>query len=75
MLDKFGYILQKFLNDESIFFNFDNSSHQRCSLKKLFLKFSQIQWKAPVLESLFSKVVDLRPATLLKRDRNTGVFL
>ena len=29
------------------------SSHQRCSIKKVFLKISQIHRKTPVLESLF----------------------
>ena len=37
-------------------------------------KFRNILRKTPVLESLFNKVVDLRPATLLKRDSNTGVL-
>ena len=31
--------------------------------------------KTPVLESLFNKVAGLRPATLLKGDLNTRVFL
>ena len=31
--------------------------------------------KTPVLESFFNKVAGLRPATLLKRDSNAGVFL
>ena len=43
---------------------------KRCS-KKL-RKFHR---KATVLESLFNKVAGLRPATLLKRDSNTGAFL
>ena len=29
----------------------------------------------PVLEFLFNKVADLQPATLLKRDFKTGIFL
>ena len=37
-------------------------------MKKLLLKFSQYPQETPALESLF------RPATLLKRDPNTGVF-
>ena len=36
-------------------------------------KFGDIHSKTPVLESLFSKVA--RPATLLKRGSDTGVFL
>ena len=39
---------------------------------KKFLKFHR---KIAVLESLFNKVAGLRPATLLKRDSNTAVFL
>ena len=31
--------------------------------------------KTPMLESLFYKIVGLRPANLLKRDSNTGVFM
>ena len=37
--------------------------------------FRKFQWKAPVLESLFYKFADPRPANLLKRDSNTGAFL
>ena len=44
--------------------------------KYIFLKFMEYSQKnicARILSS--SKVQDLRPATLLKRDFNTGVFL
>ena len=44
------------------------SSHQRCSEKKLFLKFCQYYRKKPVLESLFNRV-------LLKWESNAGAFL
>ena len=37
-------------------------------------KCHNIHWKTPVLESIFSKVVILKTATLLKRDSNAGVF-
>ena len=40
-------------------------SHGKCSLKKVFLKISQIDWKKPVQKS---------PFTLLKRGSNTSVF-
>ena len=40
------------------------SSHWRCSVKK-----------APVLESFLIKLQQIRPATLLKIDSNTDVFL
>ena len=36
------------------------SSHQRCSVKKLFLKFRKFRRKTPVLESLFNNVGSLR---------------
>ena len=49
---------------------------QNCSsVKKVFLKISQISQKTPVLESRFDKVAGLRLATLLKKDSDTGVFL
>ena len=32
------------------------SSHQRCFIKKLFLKISQYWQESPVLESLFNKL-------------------
>ena len=44
------------------------SSHGRCSLKKLLLKFfCIIHRRTPVLEFLFNKVAGLRPGTLLKK--------
>ena len=64
---------------------------KRCSLRKkfsqentcvrvlnIFLKFYKFHKKTPVLESLFNKISlfsQVRPATLLKRDSNRGVFL
>ena len=48
----------------------------RWSVKKLLLKkLRRIHRKASVSESLFNKLHAFRPATLLKRDSNTGVFL
>ena len=44
----------------------------------IFLKFYKFHKKTPVLESLFNKISlfsQVRPATLLKRDSNRGVFL
>ena len=35
------------------------SSHRRCSVKKVFLKISQISQKTPVLESLFNKMSEV----------------
>ena len=40
------------------------SSHQRCSIKKLFLKLRNIHRKTPLVLQ-----------TLLKRESNTGIFL
>ena len=51
------------------------NSHRRCASKQVFLKIRNIRRKTPVLESFFNKVADIRPATLLKRDSYTGVFL
>ena len=52
------------------------SNHRRGSVKKgCFEKFCNIHRKTPVLESLFNKVVDLRPAILLKRDSNVDISL
>ena len=33
------------------------SSHQRCSIKKLFLKIRNIHWETPVFESIFNIMV------------------
>ena len=43
------------------------------SIKKAVLKNPQYSQEIPMLESLVNKVA--RPATLLKRDSNVGVFL
>ena len=53
----------------------------RCGRSQMFFKisvlkrFAKFHRKTPVLESLFSKVAGPQPATLLKRDSNTGVYL
>ena len=47
----------------------------RCSVKRFFLKVREIFRQTPVLESLFDKILRLRPATLLKRDSSTDVCL
>ena len=44
------------------------SSHRRCCKRKLFFKILQYPREIPALETF-------RPATLLKRDLNAGVFL
>ena len=58
-------------NSRAIF----KSIHRRCSVKKVFLNILQIS-QEKILEPLFNiKLMTFRPATLLKRDSNTGVFL
>ena len=44
-------------------------------MTKAATQFRSILSKAPVLESLLNKIMLLTPATLLKGDSNTGVFL
>ena len=51
------------------------SSDKRCSIKKLFLKISQYSQEATCVGVSFLVTLQtLRPATLLKRDSNTGGF-
>ena len=51
------------------------SNHRKCSIKKLFLKFCNIDRKTPMLESLFIKFKFIfnKPADLLKRDSNAAL--
>ena len=51
------------------------SSHRKRSIKKAVLKVLQYLQETPILESFLNKVQGWRPATLLKRDSNTGVFM
>ena len=52
------------------------SSHRRCSLKKGVLEnFAKLTGKHRCQSLFFNKVAGLRPATLLKRNSGTGVFL
>ena len=51
------------------------SSHQWCCIKKLFLKILKYSQEATVLSLFLKNFQAFRPATLLKRDPNTGVFL
>ena len=71
---KLGYVLWFLLYTET--------NVHRCSSIGVFLwnlpnfkEFGKFHRKAPVLESPFNKLQVFRPATLLKRDSNTGVFL
>ena len=48
---------------------------RRCSIKRCSLKIYKIHRKTPVSVSLFYKVAGLRPATSLKRNSGTSVFL
>ena len=46
----------------------------RCSVEKGFIKFRKIHRKTPMPESLLYQSCGVRPATLLKKDSDTGVF-
>ena len=51
-------------------------SHRRCSVRKgIFTNFAKFTRKHLCQSVFFNKVEGLRPATLLKRDSDTGVFL
>ena len=51
------------------------SSHRKCSVKiGVFKSFTNFAVKR-LWEALFNTVTNLWPATLLKRDPSTGVFL
>ena len=51
------------------------SSQGRFSIKKAVQKFSEYPQETLLLESLLKMLQISRPATLLKREPNTGVFL
>ena len=52
------------------------NSHWRCSIKNGVLKnFANILQESTCVGVSFYKVAGLQPATLFKRDPNTGVFL
>ena len=52
------------------------SSHGKCSIRKGVLRnFTKVSGKHLCQSLFFDKVASLRPATLLKRDSGTGVFL
>ena len=51
---------------ESRRFN-ERSSHQRCSVKKVFLVILKLYRETPVLESLFNKVAGLRACCFIKK--------
>ena len=53
----------------------DRSSHRRYSVKKVFLQISQYSQGDTCLVVFLIKLQTWRPATLLKRDSNTGVPL
>ena len=62
------------------YFKFHPFTNIRDSHSQMFYKIGVLKnvedfrWKSPVLESFFNKVVDLRPAPLIKGDSNTRVF-
>ena len=51
------------------------SSHQRCSVKKVFLEMSQNSHENTCARVFFNKVESLRSELCLKRDSGTGAFL
>ena len=52
-----------------------SSHYWRCSIMKPFLKILQYPQQTTVLKSIFKKLQNFRPATLLKRDPDTSAFL
>ena len=63
----------KILRNSSTIFR---SSHQRCSIKKLFLKIlCYAQESTCAVFSFLLKLQDFRPLTALKRDFKTDIFL
>ena len=50
-------------------------SHWRCSMKNLFLKILQYSQENNCWIPFLIKMLTFRPAALLKRDSNVGVFL
>ena len=55
---------------------FDRSSHLRCSVRKGFPRnFAKFTGKHLCQSLFFNKVAGLRPATLLKKRIDTGLFL
>ena len=70
---KFEKLISIHLNKKPPIFR---SSHQRCSIKAVLKNFTIFTTRKHLGWSLFLiKLQTLRPATLLKRDSNTGVFL
>ena len=52
----------------------DRSSHHRCSIKKVFLKISQISQENTTLESLFNKVEGLKVFNFIKKETPPRLF-
>ena len=80
MSHNYSFVVLKYLFcNELIFFVTDdviiNASSEaavrRCSSKEIFFKISQYSQENACVGASFG----VRPATLLKRDSNTGVFL
>ena len=53
----------------------DRSSDQRCSVKSFLTNFAKLTGKHLCQCHFFNKVAGLRPATLLKKETGTGVYL
>ena len=67
--------MRGFSHNYHIFFAKFRSSHQRCSIKKLFSKNYNIHRKTPVLQSLFNKVATLQTCNFTKKRLQHRCFL
>ena len=68
-------IITRLQNSCLLFLKKYRSSHQRGSVRKMFLKISQTLRKNICVGGFFDKVATLQPASFLKRDSNSSAFL
>ena len=66
LLEKYENLLELSVN---------RSSHQRCTVKKVFSEIRRTHRETSVPESLLIKLQALGPQLYLKRDSGTGVYL
>ena len=71
MFNCFDTIVIKLQNEKKILIHTQTSNHVFLLPNRWSLKFRNIHGKTPVLESLLTELQASRPATFLKRDRNT----
>ena len=73
ILSSFNFLIQPAVFEKC---QLSGSNHQRCSIKTGVLRnFTKFTVKQLCQSLSFHKVAGLRPATLLKRDSDTGAFL